>query len=227
VLFVPIVIQLALISLIKSFEARHTDLLSTALVAAAGVQLAHVANKAVAKRPAAAAICAFTLIYQVIYACGVLERFTDDTRNHIAERMEGIVPRGTPVFVSWYVPADVVSRGGFTVSQDRWTSAFAIVSDQHALRYLGHSGTFLALGRPESCKEIYNCWTEEERQFYQRLFSGEVRILRRFREAAWTPEFALYRKTMGSKWMFTADVIVFDLSRTCARNAQSDRRDWL
>ena len=210
-LAVALVVQLALLTTIKSFEARHTDLLSTGLVAVAGVALARLAHGRGMPRWTATAVVAATIAYQAVYAWGVVTRFTDDPRNGIVDRLATVVPRTAPLFTSWYVPTGALARAGFTLTTERWTAAYALVSDQHALRYLGPSGTFLALGMPASCREIYNCWTEEEREFYQGIFTGRGRQVRRFAAAAWTPELALYRGLFGSRWMFTADLVVFAL----------------
>jgi hypothetical protein len=38
--------------------------------------------------------------------------------------------------------------------------------------------------------------------------------VRRIHAAAWTPDLALYRHVLGSKWMFTADLLIFAATGT-------------
>jgi hypothetical protein len=206
-LLVPVVVQLAMIATIKSFEARHTDLLSTALVIFAGVELAHLTARVPTPRTAAALVVA-VVAYQAVYAWGVVTRFRHDTRNDLAASVASTISPAAPVFVSWYVPRDALVHAGVAVTDDRGAAAYVVAHEQHTLRYLGRSGTFLFLGAPASCREIYNCWTDEEREFYQELYRDPTRVLRRLPAATWTPELILYRRLMGSKWMFTADLVI-------------------
>ena len=203
-LLVPGAVQLSLIATTRLLEPRYVDLLVPILALLAADFWARRLG-----RRAAVPLLVAALVYQGVYAAGVLQRYTHDCRARYAREFPGLVPPDAAFALTGYVP-DVGRRKGSVVPVK--DAEVLVASDIQTLRYLRHPTGTLFSAAPGSCSEIFNCEGEWHREFYQRLSAGSdsgFRPVRVFEAPAWTPEVRFFRLLYGSSWLFTGDVRVY------------------
>lgn len=209
-LLLVMVTQTVLIVTVKLFDARYTDLLPPFVAIIAGVQGSRLASRVGSKHWVSGAL-AILVSYQLVYAAGVLRRYTSDSRIAMNHSVRNLVPVGARIAISPYVPVTEAMARYTLIPQGLQASAeWVVAMDLHAERYLTHSGSFLALGMPADCSAVYNCEGKAALSFYQDLYTGRAyELVHHAKAPVWTPEMWLWRQLMGSRWMFTSDARLF------------------
>lgn len=205
----PFLTQFVLVSIIKAYDARYTDLFAPALAIPAGLMMAALLHRFSGR--IIAPVLGLLLLYQAIYAAGVLDRYTNDARGKMNAALPSVwKPKGT-IYATPYVTYSSLYDGhGVRPGGGPWDAEWVVAADVYAGQYRTPSGTFLALGGPTSCREVLYCDGERHRRFYQALYAEEGWELVHVADAAdWTPEMKLHEALMGSKWLFTGDVRLF------------------
>lgn len=205
----PVLTQFLLASIIKAYDARYTDVFAPALAIPAGLMAASLLGR-VRTRTIAPAL-GLLLLYQAIYAAGVLDRYTHDARGKMNAALPSVWKPKSTVYATPYVTYTSLYDGhGVRPGGGPWDADWVVAADIYAGQYRTPSGTFLALGGPTSCREVLYCDGERHRRFYQELYQEKGWELVHVADAAdWTPEMMLHEALMGSKWLFTGDVRLF------------------
>jgi hypothetical protein len=207
----PLFTQLALLSLLSTYDPRYADFFPPAIAVLAGVAVSHAVRAGRLQHRIWQLGTAAGAAYQLIYATGMLHRYVFDARYAENAMLVDHVPKGATVFRDWYIEDAPGFLERDTRKRNPWDCEWLMVSDLHALRYLTRSTTFVVLGGPTSCKEIFNCEGEKVRAFYQQLYAGksDYDLVSHSRSAVWTPEMMLFRHLAGTRWLFTADIRLY------------------
>jgi hypothetical protein len=203
-------VQFALVSGAQLFTERYVDLLAAALCVVAAVQLVSWARGTRARRGWIAAVIGASLCYQAVYAAGVLDRYTHDSRVAMDAALSRLLPDEAVLHASHYVPITRKLRRYDLVAPHQLRGrGYALVSDVHLARYRSRT-PFLASGAPESCRRVFHCDGDAVLAFYQSLDrSQDFELIHTERASAWTPEMRLMTELMGSAWMFTGDTRLY------------------
>jgi hypothetical protein len=148
-LLVPGAVQLSLIATTRLLEPRYVDLLVPILAVLAGDFWV----RRLQGRRTASLLLVAALVYQGVYAAGVLERYSHDCRARYAREFPGLVPPDTALALTGYVPDIGRRKGSLVAIQD---AEFLVASDIQTLRYLRQPSGTLFSSSPASCSEIFN-----------------------------------------------------------------------
>jgi hypothetical protein len=207
----PTAITFVMLCFNKLFDARYTDLFAPPLAIAAGIRMAELWQKTRWWRLLLVGLVA----YQGIYAASMLARYVNDSRKGMNAALATVwQPRG-PIFSTAYANDSQLFRGyGLAPGQGPWDAEWIAVADVYAGQYLTPSGTFAFMQAPTSCREVLYCDSERHRELFQKIYAGDGwELVHVSKAAAWTPELALHRALMTSKWMFSGDIRLFHKKR--------------